>query len=131
MLKQLIFVWAGLMHPISLLIYWLWLGPNFRVADVDHPPDPTRAHATLVAAGTVLVVAGVGLFAVIGANWDLCVEAATLAGAAQAATAAVGVAVLNGVGTAAGPGWHALLMTVGAGGGSIAAGLVLRRRARR
>jgi ACS family hexuronate transporter-like MFS transporter len=93
--QQLIFVWAGLMHPISLLIYWLWLGPNFRVADVEHPPDPTRAHAPLVTAGTVLVVAGVGLVAVIWANWDLCVEAATLAGAAQAATAAVGVAVIG------------------------------------
>ncbi|GII00286.1 hypothetical protein [Planobispora takensis] len=42
-----------------------------------------------------------------------------------------GVAVLNAVGTAAGPGWHALLMSVGAGGGSIIAGFVLRRRMRR
>ncbi|WP_326821930.1 hypothetical protein [Streptosporangium sp. NBC_01756] len=42
-----------------------------------------------------------------------------------------GLAVLNGVGTAAGPGWHSLLMAVGAGGGSVVAGLMLRRRARR
>ncbi|GAA3446115.1 transporter [Planomonospora venezuelensis] len=41
-----------------------------------------------------------------------------------------GLAVLNAVGTAAGPGWHALLMSVGAGGGSVVAGLVLRRRMR-
>ncbi|MFF5206016.1 hypothetical protein [Streptosporangium sp. NPDC000396] len=39
-----------------------------------------------------------------------------------------GMAVLNAVGTAAGPGWHALLMSVGAGGGSIVGGLLLRRR---
>ncbi|GAA4228676.1 hypothetical protein FHR32_008113 [Streptosporangium album] len=42
-----------------------------------------------------------------------------------------GLAVLNAIGTTAGPGWHALLMSVGAGGGSIAAGLVLRRRTHR
>ncbi|GGS49075.1 hypothetical protein GCM10010156_04670 [Planobispora rosea] len=42
-----------------------------------------------------------------------------------------GVAVLNAVGTAAGPGWHALLIAVGAGGGSIVTGLVSRRRRRR
>ncbi|WP_449064567.1 hypothetical protein [Planomonospora algeriensis] len=41
------------------------------------------------------------------------------------------LAVLNTVGVAAGPGWHALLMAVGAGGGSIAAGLLVRRQVRR
>ncbi|GIH73778.1 hypothetical protein [Planobispora longispora] len=42
-----------------------------------------------------------------------------------------GLAVLNAVGAAAGPGWHALLMSVGAGGGSIVTALVLRRKRRR
>ncbi|MFJ2032077.1 hypothetical protein [Streptosporangium sp. NPDC087985] len=42
-----------------------------------------------------------------------------------------GLAVLNGIGATAGPGWHALLMSVGAGGGSVVAGLMLRRRMRR
>ncbi|MBG0817657.1 hypothetical protein [Planomonospora sp. ID82291] len=41
------------------------------------------------------------------------------------------LAVLDAVGVAAGPGWHALLMSVGAGGGSVLAGLLLRRRVRR
>ncbi|GIH93690.1 hypothetical protein ACFFMN_21355 [Planobispora siamensis] len=41
------------------------------------------------------------------------------------------VAVLNTIGTAAGPGWHALLISVGAGGGSIVTGLMLHRRLRR
>jgi ACS family hexuronate transporter-like MFS transporter len=93
--QQLIFLWAGLMHPLSLLIYWFWLGPNFRVANVDAPPDQSQTHGPLVTAGAVLVVAGAALAVVIWANWDLCVRAATLAGAAQAATAAVGCAVIG------------------------------------
>ncbi|GGK88375.1 hypothetical protein Ppa06_53480 [Planomonospora parontospora subsp. parontospora] len=46
---------------------------------------------------------------------------------------AVGIwmAVLNAVGTAAGAGWHALLIAVGGGGGFIVAGLVFSRRVRR
>jgi ACS family hexuronate transporter-like MFS transporter len=93
--QQLIFLWAGLMHPLSLLIYWFWLGPDFRVANVDVPPDQSRTHGPLVTAGVVLVAAGAALAVVIWANWDLCVRAATLAGAAQAATAAVGCAVIG------------------------------------
>jgi ACS family hexuronate transporter-like MFS transporter len=93
--QQLIFLWAGLMHPLSLLIYWFWLGPNFRVADVDSPPDQVRTHVPLLTTGCALMLLGTLLAAVIWANWDVCVRAATLAGAAQAATAAVGVAVIG------------------------------------
>jgi ACS family hexuronate transporter-like MFS transporter len=93
--QQLVFVWAGLMHPLSLLIFWFWLGPNFRVADVDAPPDRIRAHTPLMIAGLVLIAAGLALAGVIWANWDLCVRAAKLAGAAQAATAAVGVCIIG------------------------------------
>jgi ACS family hexuronate transporter-like MFS transporter len=93
--QQLIFVWAGLMHPLSLLVYWLWLGTDFRVADVARPPDETKPHRTLLAAGALLVAGGVALAVLIAANWELCVRAAKLAGAAQAATAACGVVVIG------------------------------------
>jgi ACS family hexuronate transporter-like MFS transporter len=93
--QQLVFVWAGLMHPLSLLIFWFWLGPNFRVADVDAPPDRIRAHTPLMIAGLVLIAVGLALAGMIWANWDLCVRAAKLAGAAQAATAAVGVCIIG------------------------------------
>jgi MFS transporter, ACS family, hexuronate transporter len=93
--QQLVFIWAGLMHPTSLLIYWLWLGTDFKVADVDAPPDETKAHASLLAAGSLLAVAGAVLASVIWANWEVCVRAAKLAGAAQAATAACGVVVIG------------------------------------
>jgi hypothetical protein len=62
---------------------------------VDIAPDQSRTHGPLVTAGAVLVAAGAALAGVIWANWDLCVRAATLAGAAQAATAAVGCAVIG------------------------------------
>ena len=93
--QQLVFVWAGLMHPISLLIFWFWLGPNFRVANVDAPPDQARTHTPLMIAGIVLVAVGLTLAGVIWANWEVCVRAAKLAGAAQAATAAVGVCIIG------------------------------------
>ena len=93
--QQLIFVWAGLMHPLSLLIYWLWLGADFRGADVDTPPDETRPHRLLLGTGSLLALLGVLLSGVIWWNWDVCVRAAKLAGAAQAATAAVGVVIIG------------------------------------
>ncbi|GAA3137274.1 hypothetical protein GCM10010466_30160 [Planomonospora alba] len=43
----------------------------------------------------------------------------------------VGMAVLNAVGTAAGAGWHALLISVGGGGGLVVSGFLLSRRAPR
>src|SRR6185295_12164021 len=33
--QSAVFVWAGMMHPLSLLIFWLVLGRNFSMADVD------------------------------------------------------------------------------------------------
>ncbi|HVS51685.1 MAG TPA: MFS transporter [Opitutaceae bacterium] len=94
--QQLIFVWAGCMHPLSLLIYWFWLGNNFQPADVDTPPDETKPHRALLGGGAILVLLGAVLAGVIWQNWDRCVQAAKLAGAAQAATAAVGVALIGG-----------------------------------
>ena len=93
--QQLVFIWAGLMHPLSLLIYWLWLRADFTPANVDTPPDAARSHGPLLTAGALLALAGASLLAVIWANWDVCVKAAKLAGAAQAATAAVGVALIG------------------------------------
>ncbi|MSU70527.1 MAG: MFS transporter [Opitutaceae bacterium] len=93
--QKLIFILAGIMHPISLLIYWLWLGPNFETADVDQPPDVTRPHMPLISAGTLIGVLGVALLALISLNWETCVHAAKLSGATQAMTAAGGVFLIG------------------------------------
>lgn len=93
--QQMIFIWAGLMHPISLLIYWFWLRTNFEPVNLDRPPDLSRPHRPLLAAGSVIGLVGVVLAALIYFNWDACVKAAKISGAAQAVTAAVGVIIIG------------------------------------
>jgi MFS transporter, ACS family, aldohexuronate transporter len=93
--QQMIFIWAGLMHPISLLIYWLWLRTKFDPVDVDRPLDLSQAHKPLLTAGSLIGLVGVVLATLIYFNWDVCVKAAKLAGAAQAATAAVGIIIIG------------------------------------
>lgn len=93
--QQLIFIWAGIMHPLSLAIYWLWLGTDFRTLDFATLPDESRKHRGLLAAGAALTVIGAVLVVVIWQNWAVCVAAAKLAGAAQAATAAAGVIAIG------------------------------------
>ena len=93
--QSAVFVWAGMMHPLSLLIFWLVLGDNFRMADVDAVLDTNRISKPLASAGAALIALGLILVVVIWQNWEVCVRAAKLAGAAQAATAAVGVALVG------------------------------------
>lgn len=90
------------------------------VAGIRFAPQLPSAESSLLWASLSMTVVAV-LYMAGGAIWlvrSMFVFGATLA-------------VLNAIGTAAGPGWHALLMSLGAGGGSIVAGLVLRRRADR
>jgi ACS family hexuronate transporter-like MFS transporter len=93
--QQAIFVWAGLMHPISLMIYWFWLRTRFQPVSLDRLPDLSRSHQPLLAAGAIIGLVGVALAALIYLNWDACVKAANLSGAAQAVTAAVGVMAIG------------------------------------
>jgi ACS family hexuronate transporter-like MFS transporter len=93
--QRMIFIWAGMMHPISLFIYWLFLRTDFKAADVDTPMDVSKAHTPLVATGTVLGLLGLVFSILIATNWEVCVKAAKLSGAAQAATAAGGVVIIG------------------------------------
>jgi ACS family hexuronate transporter-like MFS transporter len=93
--QSVVFVWAGLMHPLSLLIFWLVLGRDFQMADVDAALETDKISKPLAVAGGLLISLGLILVAVIWQNWEVCVRAAKLAGAAQAATAAVGVALVG------------------------------------
>ncbi len=95
--QKLIFMWAGLMHPLSLLIYWLWLRNDFKQADVDSPPDVTCAHKPLLTGGVLLAILGAIFSGMIVTHWDVCIKAAKLSGAAQAATAAGGVVIIGAV----------------------------------
>jgi ACS family hexuronate transporter-like MFS transporter len=93
--QQIVFVVAGIMHPLSLLIFWLWLGGRFDQVDLAAVQTLAKAHRTLVVSGAVIGVLGIALIGLIAANWEVCVAAATLSGAATAATAAVGVALIG------------------------------------
>jgi ACS family hexuronate transporter-like MFS transporter len=93
--QKLVFIWAGLMHPLSLFIYWLWLRTDFTPADIDAPKDVSRANVPLLSSGAVLAVLGMVLGTLIAINWEVCVKAARLSGAAQAATAACGVIIIG------------------------------------
>ena len=93
--QKAVFIWAGLMHPLCLIIYRTWIGRDFRTIDVDTPLDMSRRHKGLLAGGAVLGILGLALALLIYANWAVCVAAAKLAGAAQAATAAIGVLVIG------------------------------------
>jgi MFS transporter, ACS family, hexuronate transporter len=92
--QKIVFIFAGLMHPLSLLIFWLWLKGRFEYVDITLAQDP-RAHQPLIISGSAITVLGGMLIALIANNWELCVAAATLSGAATAATAACGVALIG------------------------------------
>ena len=93
--QQIVFIVMGLLHPLSLLILWWRLRGRFEQVDLTHGPDMAARDRTLVLAGSVISAIGGILLGLISANWELCVQAATPAGAAQAATAAGGVAVVG------------------------------------
>jgi ACS family hexuronate transporter-like MFS transporter len=93
--QQVVFIVMGLMHPLALAIFWWRLRGKFDQVDLAHGPDMRTYDRSLVMAGSVISGLGGILLALISANWELCVQAATPAGAAQAATAAGGVLVVG------------------------------------
>lgn len=93
--QQWVFVFAGLMHLTSLGLFWLWFRGRFERVDLAAGVDLHSAHRGLLTAGGVLAVLGALLAWLIGANWDACVAAARFSGAAQALTAAAGLALIG------------------------------------
>jgi MFS transporter, ACS family, hexuronate transporter len=93
--QQIVFVVAGLMHPLALLLYWIWLRGRFEQVEISPAAEHLKAHGPLILAGAAVAALGGAFIALIGANWRLCVEAATLSGAATAMTAAAGVSLIG------------------------------------
>ncbi len=95
--QKLIFIAAGLMHPISWLIYWFWLGRKLdHTINVDvNKPDMTRSHTPLLTVGAIIALVGAGLGFTVWQNWARVVAIVNVAGAAQVATAAAGVLLIG------------------------------------
>lgn len=93
--QQWVFVFAGLMHLSSLGLFWLWFRGRFERVDLGAGVDMRQAHRGLLTAGGLLAALGALLAWIIGANWAACVAAARFSGAAQALTAAVGLALIG------------------------------------
>lgn len=93
--QQWVFVFAGLMHLSSLGLFWLWFRGRFERVDLGAGVDMGQAHRGLLTAGGLLAALGALLAWIIGVNWAACVAAARFSGAAQALTAAVGLALIG------------------------------------
>lgn len=93
--QQMVFIWAGLMHPLCWILYRVTLGKEFKPANLDRLPDLTKAHSPLLLAGAAIGLLGIAATIWISMNWDVCVQAVRVPGAAQAATAAAGVIVIG------------------------------------
>jgi MFS transporter, ACS family, hexuronate transporter len=93
--QQIVFIVMGLLHPLALIVFWLRLRGRLEQVDMTRGPNMALVDRTLVIAGLAISAVGGILLALISANWQLCVQAATPAGAAQAATAAGGVCVIG------------------------------------
>ncbi|MFG6416481.1 MFS transporter [Roseateles sp. DC23W] len=100
--QQWAFVYAGAMHLTSLAIFWFWFRGRFERVNLDAALDLTQRHRGLLTAGGVLALLGLGLTALIAANWQACVAAAKFSGAAQALTAAIGLGLIGALLTYAG-----------------------------
>jgi ACS family hexuronate transporter-like MFS transporter len=93
--QELIFLLAGIMHPISLLIFWIILRGHFNRVDTDRPLDESRTDRPLIAAGSVALCLGAALIVAIRMHWDVWIAAVKFSGAIQACTAAAGVCLIG------------------------------------
>jgi MFS transporter, ACS family, hexuronate transporter len=94
--QQPVFIWAGLMHPLSWIILYLAMGREFTPVDITQPLDLSRPKRSLQFGGLAGIGAGLACAALIGLNWAACVTAARSTSAVAAATtAAIGIAVIG------------------------------------
>ncbi|HEU4604274.1 MAG TPA: MFS transporter [Steroidobacteraceae bacterium] len=93
--QELIFLLAGIMHLISLAIFWVILRGHFNRVDTDVPLDLTQAHKPLIVTGIVVMCVGAAVLAGISLNWDVWIAAVQSSGAIQACTAAAGFCLIG------------------------------------
>ena len=89
-----LFIWAGLMHPLSLIIYFLTVGTSKTQADIVD--KQIGLSAGLLLAGSLLAILGAGGGVIVWQHWDHLVLAMKgVSGAAAGATVAAFVAFIG------------------------------------
>ncbi len=89
-----LFVWAGLMHPISLLLYFVTVGTKHTRADIVHKKHGISIYL-LFSGAIVFIVGGIGTF-LSWQNWQhLVTSMKGVSGAAAGAAAAIFVAIIG------------------------------------
>jgi ACS family hexuronate transporter-like MFS transporter len=89
-----LFIVAGVMHPLALLVILFFAGSDLKEADVKE--GARGASPVLVTAGVGVVAIGIILVALVWSNWSYIAEAAkSVSTAAAGLVASSGVAVLG------------------------------------
>jgi MFS transporter, ACS family, aldohexuronate transporter len=89
-----LFIIAGVMHPLALVVIMAFTGRDFEQADVDAGLRE-RASGTLKVAGAAVVLVGLALIAVVTYFWNVITQRSNLSVTAQGLTASVGIALLG------------------------------------
>src|SRR5438552_8368959 len=62
------FIWAGFMHPLSLVIYFLFVGREMHKANVEAPRR--GIVPSLLTSGSIVAATGLAATLLIAANWN-------------------------------------------------------------
>jgi ACS family hexuronate transporter-like MFS transporter len=89
------FVWAGLMYPLSLLIYFAFVGTTRTQADIVHKPH--GMSPPLLVSGAVIALIGMAGVILTYANWGYLVVAMKGTSGAAAGVAAPAFVVIIGL----------------------------------
>jgi len=93
--QQIVFVWAGLMHLLSLALFWIWFRGRIVQVDVDTPLDVSRSHGGLAIAGVIVALAGAALATLVFNYWEYLGETVRITGAVQSGVVAAAVFLIG------------------------------------
>jgi ACS family hexuronate transporter-like MFS transporter len=93
--QQVAFLLAGVLHVMSLAIFWFWFKGKFEQVKVDSSFDTSRLHRGLIAAGLAILALAAWLLTLVTHRWEFIVNIVKFSGALQAALAAVGFGLIG------------------------------------
>ena len=94
--QQAVFIWAGLMHPISWIILRSMAGREWKQVSLDKPVDLSQPSPGLQIGGAVAAVLGLTAVATIVRFWSSAVAAThSVSAVAAAVTAASGILIIG------------------------------------